>query len=107
MSCRAPGNSGEIHNQPADRVRDDLHIQPVGRVLAGIEGRSRPEAMPVTLAGSNVGPLGGLVALRDGLCHLAGSHPLDPAAGEYTLPYVKKLLGGEDIAVARLVHRDQ
>jgi putative molybdopterin biosynthesis protein len=61
----------------------------------------------ITLAGSNVGSLGGLVALRDGLCHLAGSHLLDPATGEYTLPYVEKILGGEDVAVVRLVHRDQ
>ncbi|MFI7673805.1 molybdopterin biosynthesis protein [Actinophytocola sp. NPDC049390] len=60
----------------------------------------------ITLASSNVGSLGGLVALRDGLCHLAGSHLLDPATGEYTLPYVDKLLG-DDIAVIRLVHRDQ
>jgi putative molybdopterin biosynthesis protein len=60
----------------------------------------------ITLASSNVGSLGGLVALRDGLCHLAGSHLLDPATGEYTLPYVDKLLG-DDVAVIRLVHRDQ
>ena len=54
----------------------------------------------ITLASSNVGSLGGLVALRDGLCHLAGSHLLDPATGEYTLPYVDRLLaGGPDIAV--------
>jgi putative molybdopterin biosynthesis protein len=61
----------------------------------------------VTLASSNVGSLGGLVALRDGLCHIAGSHLLDPATGEYTLPYVEKVLGTEDVAVVRLVHRDQ
>ena len=62
----------------------------------------------VTLASSNVGSLGGLVALRDGLCHVAGSHLLDPDTGEYTLPYVDRLLGdGPDIAVIRLVHRDQ
>ncbi|MGW4523967.1 molybdopterin biosynthesis protein [Amycolatopsis sp. NPDC004378] len=60
----------------------------------------------LTLASSNVGSLGGLVALRDGLCHFAGSHLLDPATGEYTLPYVDKLLG-TDAAVIRLVHRDQ
>jgi putative molybdopterin biosynthesis protein len=60
----------------------------------------------ITLASSNVGSLGGLVALRDGLCHIAGSHLLDPATGEYTLPYVDRLLGA-DIAVVRLVHRDQ
>ncbi|NMH99342.1 molybdopterin biosynthesis protein [Pseudonocardia acidicola] len=62
----------------------------------------------VTLASSNVGSLGGLVALRDGLCHVAGSHLLDPATGEYTLPYIDRLLGADaDVAVVRLVHRDQ
>jgi putative molybdopterin biosynthesis protein len=61
----------------------------------------------VTLASSNVGSLGGLTALRDGLCHLAGSHLLDPESGEYTLPYLEKLLPGRDIAIVRLVHRDQ
>jgi putative molybdopterin biosynthesis protein len=61
----------------------------------------------VTLASSNVGSLGGLVALRDGLCHLAGSHLLDPDTGEYTLPYVDRVLGEHDVAVVRLVHREQ
>ncbi|GLW08740.1 molybdopterin biosynthesis protein [Microtetraspora sp. NBRC 13810] len=62
----------------------------------------------ITLASSNVGSLGGLVALRDGLCHIAGSHLLDPSTGEYTLPYVDRLLGpNADVAVIRLVHRDQ
>jgi putative molybdopterin biosynthesis protein len=61
----------------------------------------------VTLASSNVGSLGGLVALRDGLCHLAGSHLLDPESGQYTLPYVDRVLAERDVAVVRLVHRDQ
>ncbi|HEY2098457.1 MAG TPA: molybdopterin biosynthesis protein [Pseudonocardia sp.] len=62
----------------------------------------------ITLASSNVGSLGGLVALRDGLCHIAGSHLLDPATGQYTLPYVDKLVGADsNVAVVRLVHRDQ
>jgi putative molybdopterin biosynthesis protein len=51
--------------------------------------------------------LGGLIALRDGLCHLAGSHLLDPETGAYTLPYVDQILAGRDIAVVRLVHREQ
>jgi putative molybdopterin biosynthesis protein len=63
----------------------------------------------VTLASSNVGSLGGLVALRDGLCHIAGSHLLDPATGEYTLPYLDRVFGpaAGDVAVVRLVHREQ
>ena len=52
----------------------------------------RAEDPNLTLASSNVGSLGGLVALRDGLCHLAGSHLLDPATGEYTLPYLDGVL---------------
>ena len=61
----------------------------------------------ITLASSNVGSLGGLTALRDGLCHVAGSHLLDPESGEYTLPYVRRLLPGRDPAVVRLTHREQ
>jgi putative molybdopterin biosynthesis protein len=63
----------------------------------------------VTLASSNVGSLGGLVALRDGLCHIAGSHLLDPASGEYTVPYVDQVFGvaAPEVAIVRLVHREQ
>ena len=61
----------------------------------------------VTLASTNVGSMGGLIAVRDGLCHLAGSHLLEPATGDYTLPYIDRMLPGRDIAVVRLVHREQ
>lgn len=77
-------------------------------VLDLIASRLRATNPLITLASSNVGSLGGLVALRDGLCHVAGSHLLDPATGQYTLPYLDKLFGPDaDIAVVRLVHRDQ
>jgi len=61
----------------------------------------------VTLTSSNVGSLGGLTALRDGLCHLAGSHLLEPETGEYTIPYVERVLADRDISIIRLVHRQQ
>jgi putative molybdopterin biosynthesis protein len=73
--------------------------------LAASELRTRDPG--VTLASSNVGSLGGLIALRDGLCHLAGSHLLEPDTGEYTIPYVEQMLAGRDIAIVRLVHREQ
>lgn len=60
-----------------------------------------------TLVSGPVGSLGGLVALRDGLCHLAGCHLLDPASGEYTLPWIARVLPGRDVRVVRLVHREQ
>jgi len=63
----------------------------------------------VTLVSSNVGSLGGLVALRDGLCHIAGSHLLDPPSGDYTLPFVDRVFGGTagEVTVVRLVDREQ
>lgn len=61
----------------------------------------------LTLVSTNVGSLGGLVALRDGLCHLAGSHLLHPATGKYTLPYLDEMMPDRDLAVVRLVHRQQ
>jgi putative molybdopterin biosynthesis protein len=60
-----------------------------------------------TLVSGPVGSLGGLVALRDGLCHLAGCHLLDPQSGEYTLPWIERVLPGLDVEVVRLVHREQ
>ena len=76
-------------------------------VLDLIASELRAADPAASLASSNVGSLGGLVAIRDGLCHLAGSHLLDPATGDYTLPYVDRLLGDRPVSVVRLVHRDQ
>jgi putative molybdopterin biosynthesis protein len=61
----------------------------------------------LSLVSSNVGSLAGLAALRDGLCHVAGAHLLDPATGTYNLPYVDRVLGAGEGVVIRLVHREQ
>jgi putative molybdopterin biosynthesis protein len=61
----------------------------------------------IALASSNVGSLAGLAALRDGLCHVAGSHLLDPDTGEYTLPWIDQVMPDRDLAVVRLTHREQ
>src|SRR5215208_798627 len=73
--------------------------------LAASMLRARDPAQ--TLVSGPVGSLGGLVALRDGLCHLAGCHLLDPATGEYTLPWIRRVLPGMEVEVIRLVHREQ
>jgi len=59
------------------------------------------------LASANVGSLGGLVALRRGEAHLAGSHLLDPESGEYNLPYIRQYLPGVPVLVMALVGREQ
>ncbi|MGH2524733.1 MAG: substrate-binding domain-containing protein, partial [Anaerolineales bacterium] len=59
------------------------------------------------LSSANVGSQGGLVALRRGEAHLAGSHLLDPDTGEYNLTYLKRYLPDTPVALVTLVGRDQ
>jgi putative molybdopterin biosynthesis protein len=59
------------------------------------------------LASSNVGSQGGLVALRRGEAHLAGSHLLDPETGEYNLRSIREYLPGKPVVVIALVGRQQ
>jgi putative molybdopterin biosynthesis protein len=60
-----------------------------------------------TLSSSNVGSLGGLVALSRGEAHLAGSHLLDEETGEYNVSYVKRILAGKEVVILHLVYREQ
>lgn len=56
---------------------------------------------------SNVGSLGGLLALQRGEAHLAGAHLLDEETGEYNVPYVRRLLAGQKVFVVHLADREQ
>jgi putative molybdopterin biosynthesis protein len=61
----------------------------------------------IRVSSSNVGSLGGLMALRKGTCHMAGSHLLDTETGQYNLSYINKYLRGVPVSVFHLVLRDQ
>jgi putative molybdopterin biosynthesis protein len=61
----------------------------------------------LSISSTNVGSMGGLLALRRGVCHLAGSHLLDPATGDYNRAEVRRLLPGRDVTLLTLVHRWQ
>lgn len=56
---------------------------------------------------ANVGSQGGLVALRRGEAHLAGSHLLDPATGEYNLSAIQQYLPDTPVRLMALVEREQ
>ena len=51
--------------------------------------------------------MGGLMAIKNGVCHLAGSHLLDTMDGSYNVSYIKKYLPGMKIKLVNLVFRDQ
>ncbi len=59
------------------------------------------------LISSNVGSLGGLVALKRGEAHLAGSHLLDPETGIYNDSYIAKYLANQRVRQVLLVNREQ
>ncbi len=61
----------------------------------------------VHLSSSNVGSLGGLLAVRQGHCHLAGSHLLDTVTGEYNFSHIERYLKGTPVRLVRLAARTQ
>jgi putative molybdopterin biosynthesis protein len=61
----------------------------------------------LSLSSSNVGSLGGLIALQRGEAHIAGSHLMDEETGEYNVSYVRRHLPGRSVVLVNLVYRDQ
>ena len=59
------------------------------------------------LASANVGSQGGLIALRRGEAHLAGSHLLNPETGEYNISYIRQYMPNIPVKVVALVGREQ
>jgi putative molybdopterin biosynthesis protein len=76
----------------------DLTIDLMAQFLAG-RGRR--------LTSANVGSLGGLLALRRGEAHLAGSHLLDPETAEYNRQYIQRYLPGVAVVLVGMVDRSQ
>ncbi len=61
----------------------------------------------MTLSSSHVGSMGGLTAIRKGVCHAAGSHLLDTSDGTYNESYIRKYLPQVSVKRVHLVFRDQ
>ena len=67
----------------------------------------RRGASGLTLSSSHVGSMGGLMAVKRGACHLAGSHLLDIHDGSYNVSYLLKYMPDMDVRLINLVLRDQ
>lgn len=80
------------HDNTLDVIADEIK--------AGGHGR-------ITLSSSHVGSMGGLMAIKKGVCHLAGSHLLDAGDGTYNVSYIKKYLPDIKVKLVNLVDRDQ
>jgi putative molybdopterin biosynthesis protein len=63
--------------------------------------------MDCRLVSANVGSLGGLMAVKRGETHLAGTHLLDPETGTYNISYIKQYLPGIPVMLITWVEREQ
>jgi len=73
-------------------------------ILANLLGKFYP---PIFFSSHPVGSLGGILAIKNRICHLAGLHLLDPETGEYNFPYIQSYLKGIDVRVIHLIFREQ
>lgn len=78
----------------------DITLDLLGSRLATIQpGR--------TLSTSNVGSLGGIMAIKRREAHLAGVHLMDEETGEYNVSYVRRFLPGQRAVLCHLARRQQ
>ncbi|KPK27961.1 MAG: LysR family transcriptional regulator [Desulfobacterales bacterium SG8_35_2] len=73
-------------------------------VLANLLHRLRPICR---LSSAHVGSMGGIMAIRRGEAHLAGTHLLDENTGEYNVSFIKKFLPGVPLQLINLTYREQ
>lgn len=76
----------------------DMSLDLLAQELYGLHRR---------LVSSNVGSLGGLIALKRQEAHLAGAHLLDPQSGEYNLSYIRQYLPDVAVSLVVWVNRQQ
>jgi putative molybdopterin biosynthesis protein len=59
------------------------------------------------IAATNVGSLGGLLALQRGETHIAGTHLLDPETGAYNVPDIQRAIPKVPVVLVHLAQREQ
>jgi molybdopterin molybdotransferase/putative molybdopterin biosynthesis protein len=67
----------------------------------------RARSSRLSLSSSHVGSMGGLMAVKRGLCHVAGCHLLDETDGSYNISYIQRMIPEVPVRLVHLVMRDQ
>ncbi len=75
--------------------------------IAVLEDQLKLSHPELKIAATNVGSLGGLLALERGETHIAGTHLLDSASGVYNIPDIKKAILKVPLVLVHLAQREQ
>jgi len=73
-------------------------------VIANQLYKQRP---PTRISSAHVGSMGGIMAIRRGEAHLAGTHLLDEKTGEYNISFIKRFLADTPLQLINLCYREQ
>jgi putative molybdopterin biosynthesis protein len=79
---------------------DDLALDLLAQRLR--QSAAAPDVVTIAM-----GSLEGLIALRQGLGHVAGCHLLDPETGDFNRTYARALFPGRELKLITLAHRQQ
>lgn len=99
-SVSVPGKKTISENQVVIAGSNDIALE----LLAKNINLLHPK---YTVSISNVGSLAGLIALKNGNCHVAASHLLDLETGEYNNSFLKKHFPMLKVIILNLAHREQ
>lgn len=97
----------ELLRPPSAIDRTIVHLGSHDLTLDLLADQLRRERPDRRFSSGNVGSLSGLLALRRGEAHLAGSHLLDEETGEYNLAYIRRYLPNVPVIVLGFVGRTQ
>jgi putative molybdopterin biosynthesis protein len=73
-------------------------------LLANQLHRRRPI---VRISSAHVGSMGGIMAIRRGEAHIAGTHLLDEETGEYNISFIRRFLKDIPLQLVNLCYREQ
>ena len=105
-------NGGEEVEVDLLRPREDIEntILCTGShdlAIGVIEDQLKQLHPELKIAATNVGSLGGLLALARGETHMAGTHLLDPQTGVYNVPEIKRTIPKLPVVLVHLARREQ
>jgi putative molybdopterin biosynthesis protein len=94
--------------RPKDEIKDTIvcigsHDNTLD-ILSNILKKRHPQ---FSFSSAHVGSMGGLIALKRGEAHMAGTHLLDEETGLYNVPFLRKLLPERKIVLINLTYREQ
>ncbi len=75
--------------------------------ISVLEDQIKRRSPRLKIATANVGSLGGLHSVRRGETHMAGTHLLDPATGDYNIPDIRRVLPDLPVVLVHCVRRSQ